>query len=124
MPAKLRNVPAQEPPMPTPPSTPPAPGKTNEDHPALRKPDLSRRTFVATASAAALLALPQEEARAAIVRTDLGSLPPYGNGTLPPGVRSRSIANVNGMAVHILEAGFETPGRPAGLLLPGFPGPA
>ena len=107
--------------MPTSSSNTPASGKTNEDQLPLRKSDLSRRTFVATASAAALLALPQEEARAAIVRTDLASLPPYGNGTLPAGVRSRSIANVNGMAVHILEAGFETPGRPAVLLLHGFP---
>jgi pimeloyl-ACP methyl ester carboxylesterase len=30
----------------------------------------------------------------------------YGNGTLPAGVRSRHIANVNGMTVHILEAGY------------------
>jgi hypothetical protein len=36
----------------------------------------------------------------------------YGNGTLPPGIRSRSIANVNGLNVHILEAGYETSGRP------------
>ncbi len=48
-------------------------------------------------------------------------LPPYGNGTLPPGIRSRSIAEVNGLTVHILEAGHETPGRPAVLLLHGFP---
>lgn len=49
------------------------------------------------------------------------ALPPYGNGTLPAGIRSRQIANVNGMTVHILEAGYETPGRPAVLLLHGFP---
>ena len=48
-------------------------------------------------------------------------LPPYGNGTLPAGIRSRSIANVNGLTVHILEAGYETAGRPAVLLLHGFP---
>jgi pimeloyl-ACP methyl ester carboxylesterase len=36
-------------------------------------------------------------------------------------IRSRHIANVNGMTVHILEAGYETPGRPAVLLLHGFP---
>jgi pimeloyl-ACP methyl ester carboxylesterase len=45
----------------------------------------------------------------------------YGNGTLPPGIRSRSITNVNGLNVHILEAGYETSGRPALLLLHGFP---
>jgi pimeloyl-ACP methyl ester carboxylesterase len=48
-------------------------------------------------------------------------LPPYGNGTLPAGIRSLSIANVNGLTVHILEAGYETDGRPAVLLLHGFP---
>src|SRR6202012_4737444 len=48
-------------------------------------------------------------------------LPPYGNGTLPSGIRSRHIANVNGLTVHILEAGYETTGRPAILLLHGFP---
>ncbi len=84
--------------------------------------DLSRRGFVATASAAAAggFALAQGPAGAAVVRTDAG-LPPYGNGTLPPGIRSRAIANVNGMTVHMLEAGFETPGRPAVMLLHGFP---
>jgi pimeloyl-ACP methyl ester carboxylesterase len=86
-------------------------------------PDLSRRGFVATASAAAVggLSLAQTPARAAIVSTDIASLPPYGNGTIPPGIRSRTIANVNGMTVHILEAGYETPGRQAVLLLHGFP---
>jgi pimeloyl-ACP methyl ester carboxylesterase len=48
-------------------------------------------------------------------------LPTYGNGTLPADIRSRSIANVNGLTVHILEAGYETAGRPAILLLHGFP---
>src|SRR6266481_1385488 len=81
---------------------------------------VSRRLFI-TASAAAGLALSQRAARAAIVRTDLASLPPYGNGTLPAGIRSRPVANVNSMTVHILEAGFEESGRPAVLLLHGFP---
>jgi pimeloyl-ACP methyl ester carboxylesterase len=83
-------------------------------------PHLSRRFFV-TASAAAGVAFAHSPARAAIVRTDLASLPPYGNGTLPPGVRSRTVANVNGLTVHMLEAGFEEPGRPTVLLLHGFP---
>jgi pimeloyl-ACP methyl ester carboxylesterase len=84
---------------------------------------VSRRGFVLTASAAAAvggLPLAPDAARAAIVTAD-PSLAPYGNGTLQPGIRSRAIANVNGMAVHILEAGFETTGRPAVLLLHGFP---
>jgi pimeloyl-ACP methyl ester carboxylesterase len=80
---------------------------------------LSRRGLLATAAGGFVLA--QSAARAAIVRTDLASLPPYGNGTIQPGIRSRAIANVNGLTVHVLEAGFESPGRPAVLLLHGFP---
>jgi pimeloyl-ACP methyl ester carboxylesterase len=85
--------------------------------------DLSRRGFVKTASASAVggLGLTPKASQAAIVRTDIASLPPYGNGTLPPGIRSRIVPNVNGLAVHILEAGYESTGRPALLLLHGFP---
>ena len=52
---------------------------------------------------------------------DTAILPPYGNGTLAPGIRSRSVNNNNGLMVHVLEAGFETAGRPCLLLLHGFP---
>ena len=92
-------------------------------NPAGFRPDLSRRGFVATASAAAVggISLAQGPVRAAMVRTDIDKLPPYGNGTLPPGIRSRAIANVNGLTVHMLEAGYQTSGRPAVLLLHGFP---
>jgi pimeloyl-ACP methyl ester carboxylesterase len=80
---------------------------------------LSRRVFLATGAAAGLgkLAFAQNTA----VPPELSALPPYGNGTIPAGIRSRFIPNVNGMTVHILEAGFETPGRPAVLLMHGFP---
>lgn len=40
---------------------------------------------------------------------------------LPDGVRSRMVPGINGLTMHVLEAGFETPGRPAVLLLHGFP---
>ena len=45
----------------------------------------------------------------------------YGNGTLPPGIRSRIIDNINGLSMHVLEAGFESGTRPGVLLLHGFP---
>lgn len=45
----------------------------------------------------------------------------YGEETLPKGIRSRMIHGVNGLDVHILEAGYESPGRPLALLLHGFP---
>jgi len=40
---------------------------------------------------------------------------------LPPGIRSRFVEGINGLRVHVLEAGFETRGRPCVLLLHGFP---
>ena len=40
---------------------------------------------------------------------------------LPAGIRSRMVSGINGLTMHVLEAGFETPGRPAVLLLHGFP---
>jgi pimeloyl-ACP methyl ester carboxylesterase len=81
---------------------------------------LSRRALLA-AGAGGLAFAAAAPARAAIVNTDVRGLPPYGNGTLPAGVRARLIPNVNGLTVNILEAGFETPGRPLVLLLHGFP---
>lgn len=45
---------------------------------------------------------------------------PYG-AHLPDGVRSRMVANNNGLDMHVIEAGYEMPGRPALLLLHGFP---
>jgi pimeloyl-ACP methyl ester carboxylesterase len=84
---------------------------------------VSRRGFLATASAAMMggMTLGRGVARAGQARTDVAGLPPYGNSTLAAGIRSRRVANVNGLTVHILEAGYETPGRPAVLLLHGFP---
>jgi pimeloyl-ACP methyl ester carboxylesterase len=40
---------------------------------------------------------------------------------LPPGIRSRFVDNINGLRLHVLEAGFEAKGRPCLLLLHGFP---
>ncbi len=38
-----------------------------------------------------------------------------------PGVRQRTLDGVNGISMRVLEAGYETPGRRAVLLLHGFP---
>jgi pimeloyl-ACP methyl ester carboxylesterase len=40
---------------------------------------------------------------------------------LPASIRSRFVESINGLNMHVLEAGFETPGRPCVLLLHGFP---
>src|SRR3978361_1841987 len=47
--------------------------------------------------------------------TDLPDIP------LPSTIRSRYVDNVNGLRMHVLEAGYETKGRPCVLLLHGFP---
>src|SRR5262245_52652122 len=46
---------------------------------------------------------------------------PLSPDVLPHGVRSRFVEGVNGLTVHLLEAGFDQPGRPSVLLLHGFP---
>ena len=46
---------------------------------------------------------------------------PLDPATLPPGIRSRFVADINGLRVHVLEAGFAAAGRPLVLLLHGFP---
>ena len=40
---------------------------------------------------------------------------------LPHGIRSRFVPNINGLTIHLLEAGFETKERPCVVLLHGFP---
>jgi pimeloyl-ACP methyl ester carboxylesterase len=82
-------------------------------------PGSTRRGFILTAAAAASSTLVQSEvARAAIVQTDTAKLPPL---PLPPGIRSRNVPNINGLTFHVLEAGFESNGRPCLLLLHGYP---
>jgi len=49
------------------------------------------------------------------------AMPPLDSAVLPSGVRSRFVPDVNGLRIHVLEAGFETAGRPCVLLLHGFP---
>src|SRR5438552_2646691 len=46
---------------------------------------------------------------------------PLSTPTLPRGIRSRFVDSINGLRMHVLEAGFEAKGRPCLLLLHGFP---
>jgi len=83
---------------------------------------VSRRLFLARASAVTLGGVTLSSVATPRAHQDAAQgLPPYGNSTLPSGVRSRSVANVNGLTVHMLDAGYESPNRPAVLLLHGFP---
>jgi pimeloyl-ACP methyl ester carboxylesterase len=50
--------------------------------------------------------------------TDIG---PLESAALAPGIRSRFVPDINGLRIHVLEAGFEGGGRPLVLLLHGFP---
>jgi pimeloyl-ACP methyl ester carboxylesterase len=45
----------------------------------------------------------------------------YGDVPLDEGIRSRCIDGVNGLSMHILEAGYRSPDQPLVLLLHGFP---
>ena len=48
-------------------------------------------------------------------------LPPLEADVLPPGLRARFVPDINGLRIHMLEAGYDTPDRPCILLLHGFP---
>jgi pimeloyl-ACP methyl ester carboxylesterase len=50
--------------------------------------------------------------------TELSPLP---SASLPAGIRARFIDGINGLKIHVLEAGFQAEGRPMVLLLHGFP---
>src|SRR2546421_3046698 len=63
-----------------------------------------------------LHALKERAAHAELITmTSLAELP------LPAGIRSRLVHNINGLTMHVLEAGHAGAGRPCLLLLHGFP---
>jgi pimeloyl-ACP methyl ester carboxylesterase len=49
------------------------------------------------------------------------TLPPLDSSVLPAGIRSRFVDDINGLRIHILEAGYEVEDRPLVLMLHGFP---
>src|SRR5437667_234951 len=70
--------------------------------------------MVGTARSARLCP-PDDSTRVENTMTALSDMP------LPAGIRSRYVDGINGLRMHVLEAGFETKGRPCILLLHGFP---
>jgi pimeloyl-ACP methyl ester carboxylesterase len=52
---------------------------------------------------------------------NMTSLPALPEIPLPPGIRFRFIPDINGLTMHVLEAGFEGKERPCVVLLHGFP---
>ena len=82
---------------------------------------LSRRFLLgASVTSVAGLIASQRAYPASIVKDD-PNLPPYGSGTLPPDIRARTVRDVNGLNVNVLESGFQDSGRSLVLLLHGFP---
>jgi pimeloyl-ACP methyl ester carboxylesterase len=76
---------------------------------------LTRRQHVRSLVSGLLFAGLAKQARAA--NNDVV----YGQSTIPSGIRSRFVDNINGLRVHMLEAGFENRDRHCILLLHGFP---
>ena len=83
-------------------------------------PSMSRRAVLAMGAVGLVASLIRPARANPLGGIDL-TTSTYGEGTLPKGVRSRMIHGVNGLDVHILEAGYERAGRPLALLLHGFP---
>jgi pimeloyl-ACP methyl ester carboxylesterase len=86
---------------------------------------LTRRHLIQIATAILL-----QGAAAPFARTEIQKQPaagkeadaiPYSPDVLPEGIRSRFVNDVNGLRMHVLEAGFEIKDRPGVLLLHGFP---
>ena len=81
---------------------------------------MKRREFLAAASTLGGAAIASAAVPAQITTmAPFEKLQPYGNNTLPVGVRARLMPSVNGLTVNMLEAG--TQGRPMVLLIHGFP---
>ena len=51
----------------------------------------------------------------------MSDLLPLDAAVLPSGIRARFLDGINGLRVHLLEAGYESAGRRCLLLLHGFP---
>jgi pimeloyl-ACP methyl ester carboxylesterase len=51
----------------------------------------------------------------------MNNMAPLEKTALPAGIRARFVNDINGLTMHVLEAGFEVKNRPCVLLLHGFP---
>ena len=78
----------------------------------------TRRQLIQGLGAVVASAAVSPKVAAQTAAADIG---PYGADVLPSGIRSRFVNNINGLRMHVLEAGFETKDRPAVLMIHGFP---
>lgn len=81
---------------------------------------ITRRQLLQSVGALAPLAI-RSRARAQPGVEPLPATGPLPSSVLPRGVRARLVENVNGIRMHVLEAGDEGTRRPAVLLVHGFP---
>ena len=79
--------------------------------------EYTRRQVMELIASATLLARAGEARAQSATNADVV----YGASTIPVGIRSRLIPNINGITMHALEAGYEGANRPAVLLVHGFP---
>ena len=82
---------------------------------------LSRRQLIQGLVTSVSAAAVTGSARAQTATPRAAADVPYTADVLPAGIRSRFVDNINGIRMHVLEAGFESADRPAVLLIHGFP---
>jgi pimeloyl-ACP methyl ester carboxylesterase len=82
---------------------------------------VSRRSILHGVAATAVAPLALGRRMRATQQTPTTEIGPLDPAVLPRGVRSRFVNGVNGLRMHVLEAGYEAPGRPGILLIHGFP---
>jgi pimeloyl-ACP methyl ester carboxylesterase len=81
---------------------------------------LTRRRLIQLITAVGPLAL-GAKAAAQSGPSNTSPAEPLSASVLPRGIRARFVNNINGIRMHVLEAGFETPNRQAVLLVHGYP---
>ena len=82
---------------------------------------IARRQFLRALAASAGSAAVTSRLRAQAAPPAQNAAGPLSPEVLPAGIRSRILDNINGIRVHVLDAGFEAPNRPGVLLIHGFP---
>jgi pimeloyl-ACP methyl ester carboxylesterase len=83
---------------------------------------LTRRELMQGAAAAVAPLMAARRSHAAPAGQTAAAAPqPLSAAALPTGVRSRFVENVNGIRMHVLEAGYDGGARPGVLMLHGFP---
>ena len=95
--------------------------RTNRGATAIETIELTRRRLLQVMGGIVSLSGAAAMAGAQPAATQQLPAVPFTPSILPAGIRSRFVNNVNGLRVHVLEAGFEARNRPAVVFLHGFP---